>query len=113
MLSRQMGKRRGGEIAMNNIQVGRRFGQLVDHGGGQLAAGRVAAKNAGIEVQKFHGMSPPLGCRTTGTPLLGTCVSPRKVVIFRNYLSVFPIAWNSDAGRRFPRPITGLYRFRG
>ena len=50
-----MRERRQREVAIADIEAGGGSAQPFDDGGGDLAADRVGAENAGVDVQKFHG----------------------------------------------------------
>ena len=78
MFARQMGQRLEREIARDNVQARRRLGQLIDDCCGQFAAGRVAAKNAGTEVQKFHEKSSKWVAGPPAHPYLALAPLPEK-----------------------------------
>ena len=61
MRAGKMRQRRQREIAIADVEAGRGLAQPVDDGGGNLAADGVGAENAGVEMQKFHGVTLGIG----------------------------------------------------
>ena len=55
MLAGQVRKRRGREVATDDFETRRRGLQALDDGCGNLAADRVGAQHAGVDMEQFHG----------------------------------------------------------
>ena len=57
MRAGQMRQRRRGEVAIDDVEAGRRLAQALDDGGGNLAADGVGAEDAGVDMEEFHGVT--------------------------------------------------------